>query len=113
MKRRRFVQSTVAAGLIASPIAQALADGQKLDKTPGDFEGPFYPEGSRNKSNDFILGAPRSKVLHFRGQVVDVQGHAKPGALVDIWHTGILLRSAWDGQRDSNLERASRSEKPL
>ena len=92
MKRRRFVQSTVAAGLIASPIAQALADGQKLDKTPADFEGPFYPEGSRNKSNDFILGAPRSKVLHFRGQVVDVHGHAKLGALVDIWHTDPLGR---------------------
>lgn len=92
MKRRSFVQSTVAAGLLASPIAQALRDGQKLDKTPSDFEGPFYPEGPRNESNDLILGAPRSKVLHFRGRVVDVRGQPKSGALVDIWHTDPLGR---------------------
>lgn len=92
MKRRSFVQSTVAAGLLASPIAQALTDGQKLDKTPSDFEGPFYPEGPRNESNDLILGAPRSKVLHFRGRVVDVRGQPKSGALVDIWHTDPLGR---------------------
>ena len=92
MKRRTFFQSTVAASLMANPLGQVLAKGETLPKTPRDYEGPYYPVGPRNKTNDLIIGDPRDKVLRFHGTVVDIHGQPFKGALVDIWHTDPLGR---------------------
>jgi protocatechuate 3,4-dioxygenase beta subunit len=61
-------------------------------RTPGDYEGPYYPLGPRNRTNDLVIGEPRDKVHSFRGAVVDVNGEPYVGALVDIWHTDPLGR---------------------
>ncbi|MGI9289556.1 MAG: hypothetical protein ACR2P1_29595 [Pseudomonadales bacterium] len=100
MKRRRFVQSTLAAGLITSPVGKVLAEQKTLVKTPQDFEGPYYPRGSRHKTNDLIRAKPRSKVLYFRGNVANIRGEPSPGALVDIWQTDRLGR--YNHPRDSS-----------
>jgi protocatechuate 3,4-dioxygenase beta subunit len=92
MKRRRFVQTSVAAGLAASPLGRVLGEEELLPRTPSDFEGPYYPVGPRNRSNDLVLAEPREKVLHLRGRVVDVRGNPLHAALVDIWHTDPLGR---------------------
>ena len=91
MKRRRFVKSTIAAGLLSSPLA-ALGAEDVLAKTPRDAEGPFYPVGPRNKTNNLILGEPRDDVHFFRGNVMNTFGEPLRGVLVDIWHTDRLGR---------------------
>ena len=85
MKRREFVRSSMMASLAAMPFTQALAAGETLPPTPRDYEGPYYPVGDRNRTNDLIVGEPRQQTLMFRGRVVDVDGRPLARALVDIW----------------------------
>lgn len=92
MKRRQFVQSTVATGLVASPLGRLLGAEKTLRRTPRDYEGPYYPVGSRNRTNDLIVAAPRQEVLHLHGRVVDVQGNPLSDAVVDLWQTDPLGR---------------------
>ena len=99
MKRRRFVKSTVAAGLLSTPLATLGAE-ETLPKTPRDAEGPFYPVGPRNKTRNLILGEPRDDVHFFRGSVINTYGDPLQGALVDIWHADTLGR--YNHPRDSS-----------
>ena len=99
MKRRRFVKSTVAAGLLSTPLATLGAE-EALPKTPRDAEGPFYPVGPRNKTSNLILGEPRHDVHFFRGDVINTYGDPLQGVLVDIWHTDMLGR--YKHPRDSS-----------
>lgn len=100
MRRRRFLQSTAAIGLAATPLGHALGADGTLKRTPRDYEGPYYPVGPRNNTNDLIIGEPRDKVLALRGQVVDIHGKPFKGVLVDIWHTDPLGR--YKHPRDSS-----------
>jgi len=100
MKRRKFLQSTAAAGLSASPLGRALRADEPLTLTPQDYEGPYYPVGAPNHTNELIIGEPQAQVLTLRGQVVDVHGNPYKGALVDIWHTDPLGR--YKHPRDSS-----------
>lgn len=92
MKRREFVRSSMMASLAAMPFARALAAGESLPPTPRDYEGPYYPVGDRNRTNDLIGGEARQQVLHFRGRVVDIGGRPLARALVDIWQADPLGR---------------------
>lgn len=92
MKRRRFVQSAAAAGLMATPLRGLLAAGETLPRTPRDYQGPYYPRGPRNETSDLILGEPRQAVLHLGGRVVDVHGEPLESVVVDIWQTDALGR---------------------
>ena len=92
MKRRQFIRSAMIAGIASSSVGRALASGSPLPRTPRDFEGPYYPVGDRNRTNDLVTGAPRDKVLHFRGRVVDVNGNPISRGLVDIWQADTLGR---------------------
>lgn len=92
MKRRRFLLTTAAAGLAASPLGCVLAQDGTLRPTPRDYEGPYYPVGPRHRTNNLITGRPRDTVLNFRGRVVDVNGEPLDSVLVDIWHTDPLGR---------------------
>ncbi len=108
MKRRQFIQSTVAAGAAATPLARALAETGagtgKLIATPRDYEGPYYPKGPRNRTHDLITGPPRGKVLQLRGQVLRRDRTPMAGVLLDIWQTDMLGRyrhpaDSSDGER--------------
>lgn len=92
IKRRRFLQSAAAAGLSVIPLGRALGADETLRRTPRDYEGPYYPVGPRNHTNELIIGEPREKILTLRGQVVDIHGDPYKGVLVDIWHTDPLGR---------------------
>lgn len=100
MKRRRFLITTAAAGLAASPLGGALAADGRLRPTPRDFEGPYYPAGPRHRTSDLITGRPRDTVLDFRGRVVDVDGEPLGDVLIDIWHADPLGR--YNHPRDSS-----------
>ena len=99
MKRRQFLRSAVIAGLATTSVGRALAAPASLPRTPRDFEGPYYPVGERNRTNDLVTGKPREKVLHFRGRVVDVNGNPISRGLVDIWQADTLGR--YQHPRDS------------
>lgn len=92
MKRRHFLQTGAAFSLATSPVGQLLASGNPLQRTPSDYEGPYYPVGSRNHSNNLVIGEPRARILSFRGQVVDLEGTPLSGVLIDIWHADPLGR---------------------
>ncbi len=96
MKRRQFLQSTLAVSATTTPLAQALAQSRpsrdELIPTPRDYEGPFYPKGPRNRTNNLITGTPRSPVLQLHGQVLRRDRTPMQGVLLDIWQTDILGR---------------------
>lgn len=92
MNRRLFVRAMAAAGVIANAWAPAWADGDALRKTPRDYEGPYYPQGPRNRTNNLIVGNPRDRVLNFSGQVVDTRGVPLKSAMFDFWHADPLGR---------------------
>ena len=85
MNRRDLVRSAVAAGVVTGAAPLAIA-GQR-PKTPRDYTGPFYPRGPRNRTNDLIVGTPRTDVLHLGGRVLAPDGAPHVGVVVDIWHT--------------------------
>lgn len=84
MKRRQLIQTAVATGLLW-PAALLPAPDGRLARTPGDYAGPFYPVGARNRTNDLITGPPRSDVLDLRGRVFDEFAAPRAGVLIDIW----------------------------
>ena len=99
MQRRHFLQTTTAAALAVSPVAFLLADTGELPRTPRDYEGPFYPAGPRNRTND-LVGEPRQAVLHLGGEVVAPDRTAYRGVRVEIWQTDPLGR--YKHPRDPN-----------
>lgn len=104
MKRRHFLTTTTAGALAISPVAFLLADTGELPRTPRDYEGPFYPVGPRNHSNDLILGTPRSETLRLSGRVLAPDRRPYRGVRVEIWQTDTLgrykhPRDASDGER--------------
>ena len=84
MQRRQLLQSALATGLLW-PTALLAAEQEQLARTPRDYAGPYYPVGARNRTNDLIIGQPRSDVLDLGGRVLDEFGAPRAGALVDIW----------------------------
>ena len=92
MKRREFVRTSMMASVAAMPLTRALAADETLPPTPRDYEGPYYPVGDRNRTNDLIGGEARQQVLMFRGRVVDTDGRPLARALVDVWQADPLGR---------------------
>ena len=85
MNRRKLVRSAVAACLVAG--AGPLSVAAKLPRTPGDYTGPFYPRGPRNRTSDLIVGTPRTEVLHLGGRILAPDATPHVGVVVDIWQT--------------------------
>lgn len=108
MKRRHFLQTTTAGALAVSPVAFLLADSGELQRTPRDYEGPYYPVGPRNHTNNLILGKPRDRTLNLNGRVLSPDGSPYPVVRVEIWQTDTLgrykhPRDASDGERWSDF----------
>lgn len=88
MKRRQFLKSVISLGLggsIGTSFAQA-----RYAPTPSDFEGPFYPVGSRDDDSNVLFSAapkPGDKKLSLSGELVSPQGEPLTNAVIDIWHT--------------------------
>ena len=81
-----------ATGVFANTWSTTRADGGVLARTPRDYEGPFYPVGSRNRTNDLIVSDAHAGVLNFSGQVVNTQGEPLANCLFDFWQADPLGR---------------------
>lgn len=90
MNRRLFVRAMAAAGVFANLWIPARADNDVLPRTPRDYEGPFYPTGPRNATNDLIVGEPRDRVLEVSGQILNTKGEPLADALFDFWQADPL-----------------------
>ena len=90
MNRRLFFRALAAVGVLANTWATARADNESLARTPRDYEGPFYPQGPRNRTSDLIVGSPRERLLSFSGRVVGTDGKPLDKALFDFWQADPL-----------------------
>lgn len=97
MKRRNLFKLLAigsAAPTVSSILAlPARANDDLLQRTPSDYEGPYYPVESRDSDTNNLLldSAPAyehpGEKLQFSGQVVNVYGEPYPLAVIDIWQT--------------------------
>lgn len=99
-RRRVLAAAVTLAGVAALP---ALA--RRLEPTPGQPTGPFYPvRKPLDGDNDLTVVAGRAgraqgRVLHLSGRVLDAQGRPVPGAVVEIWQTNAFGRYHHPGDR--------------
>lgn len=99
ISRRRFlVTGTVlGAGSVAVACSTSKADATA---TPAQTEGPFYPTVDQaDKDADLTLvdghsEAALGEVVRVEGRVLDRQGKAIAGAVVDIWQANAAGRYA-------------------
>jgi protocatechuate 3,4-dioxygenase beta subunit len=97
MSRRSVL--TAGAG-VAAGVVTATAMGGASPLTPANPEGPFYPKHEQlDRDTDLTLirghaVRAQGQVVRVSGRVLDEQGHAVAGALVDIWQANALGRYA-------------------
>ncbi|MEJ2384219.1 MAG: protocatechuate 3,4-dioxygenase [Xanthomonadales bacterium] len=90
---------TAGAG-IAAGVVTATAMGGAAPLTPANPEGPFYPQHEQlDRDTDLTLirghaERAQGQVVRVSGRVLDDQGQAVAGALVDIWQANALGRYA-------------------
>ncbi len=92
MNRRHLIRFCTSLIVLSSPLRELFARETALPKTPWDYEGPFYPIGERQRTNQLITGKPRSDVLLLSGHTVQTEGRAEPNLRVEIWQTDGLGR---------------------
>ncbi|MFI4999926.1 MAG: intradiol ring-cleavage dioxygenase, partial [Reyranellales bacterium] len=88
VSRRSLLWGT---GAVLLPLRPSLA--ATLAATPSQTEGPYYPVAfPADTDNDLVqvrgqAAQAMGVVLHLEGRVLDGDGHALPGALVEIWQS--------------------------
>ncbi len=112
MERRRFLRSLTLAGIaVSAPGVFA----QELVGTPGQTEGPFYPDKlPLDTDNDLLIINDRitpavGEVTWLSGRIVNAGGQPVRNALVEIWQVdrnGAYLHSSSGnrGRRDGNFQ---------
>lgn len=107
--RRRFLTTASAGTLALTPAAGQAA----LLVTPSQTEGPFYPRKQDlfpDIDNDLVLITDRARkaggtILQLGGRVVDADGNAVEGAVVEIWQCDTNGRYLHGGDRSQHSER--------
>lgn len=96
--RRGILVGTAASGL-AFAWAHRPAGAAHLVPTPAQTAGPYYPShvDLGDYGSDLLGSAPRStnapgEVLNLTGRVLDQEGLALPGAIVEIWQADAFGR---------------------
>lgn len=98
LPRRRAVRWLAAAA--ATPLASllspvAFAQGRRLDPTPQDAEGPFYPRSfPADADHDLMHVAGRGRIalgtpLYVGGTVVAVDGRPLAGTVLELWQCDV------------------------
>ena len=111
--RRRAVRWLAAAA--AAPLAAlvpplALAQGRRLDPTPQDAEGPFYPTSfPADADHDLMRVVGRERAaqgtpFHLAGRVVAVDGTPLAGTVLELWQCDIHGRYHHVGGRGGEDE---------
>lgn len=112
MERRHFLRRLTLAG-IALSVPGAFA--QELVRTPGQEEGPFYPDKlPLDTDNDLLIINDRitpavGEITWLGGRILDLRGEPVRNALVEIWQVdrnGAYLHSdSGNGsRRDGNFQ---------
>jgi protocatechuate 3,4-dioxygenase beta subunit len=63
----------------------------ELEKTPADYEGPFYPHTRQDDiDNDLVhikgkTGVATGEILNLSGMVVNTKGDPQEGVTIEIW----------------------------
>jgi len=103
LSRRSLLATSFAAPFCFDLLRADHGSGGSLPLTNSQVLGPFYPLDGFNNSTripesppDFdlvdvdtpsgILPRPLGKILHFNGQVLNRDGHAISGAVVELWN---------------------------
>ncbi len=99
MDRRTFLRNRVIGGALGLFTSSAYASYlPKLNLTPPEIEGPFYPVVAL-KDKDFDLtriegkqGVSKGKIIIIQGQVLDTDGNPVGNATVDLWQANAAGR---------------------
>lgn len=111
VSRRRLLAAGIVTfvGAVASHLRAFAAPAECAPATPGQTEGPFYPEGHvADEDMDLTLVKGRSgraagEVVQVRGRVLDEQCKPVAGALVEVWQANRWGR--YDHERDADNPR--------
>lgn len=111
-QRQEWVLLSDALGV--SALVEELNNPRPLGATPNTVAGPFY----RPDVPELPLGANLSRdgkgeMLRVRGRIVDTQGSALPGAMIEVWHAnaaGIYENQQPDRQPEFNLRGRFRAD---
>mgnify|MGYP001249498777 CR=1 FL=1 len=112
LSRRSFVSSSIK---IAPFFCVPGLMAEVLTLTPGQTEGPFYPDRMPlDTDNDLIiinesLTPAVGTIAYLSGKVTDIKGNAQRNALVEIWQVdnhGVYLHSRGGSREklDSNFQ---------
>jgi protocatechuate 3,4-dioxygenase, beta subunit len=112
---RRFFLSSAVVGLASAALYTPGVFAQKLQQTPRQTEGPFYPnklpldtDNDLLVINDTITPAVGT-VTHLTGRVLDARGTPIRNAVVEIWqcdNNGAYLHTGTTNadKRDTNFQ---------
>ena len=96
VSRRRVLRLSAGAVLIAAPAVwrSAVAQSRPLRPTPSQTEGPFYPLDIPDDHDADLLRhgelvTTRGTPATVDGSVVDLDGRAVRGAVVEIWQCDV------------------------
>ena len=95
-RRRTLALLGAIAAAAASPLR--AADRAPLTATPGDAEGPFYPQRFPGDVDADLTrvagraGTAKGTVLYLSGRVLAVDGRPLPQARVELWQCDALGR---------------------
>ena len=76
-----------------SLLCHDLQAQKQYEKTPSDYEGPFYPiTRQQDEDNDLTQFAgqtkrPQGDILNLNGVVLDIKGQFQKGVTIEIWQT--------------------------
>ena len=115
LTRRRLLLGTTALAALPSSLfaLQGAALGMRLDPTPSDAEGPFYPvDIPEDSDNDLVRvvgreSASPGRLAYVQGRVMDRDGRRIDGARVEIWqcdHEGVYRHPRAPGEPDPNFQ---------
>jgi protocatechuate 3,4-dioxygenase beta subunit len=96
-------------------MVQKAVAADQLIKTPGDYEGPFYPvTRQQDIDNDLTqvkgrTGVAKGDILNLSGIVVNTRGEAQKNLTIEIWQTDPQGRynhpgDSTPGERDPNFQ---------
>jgi len=95
-------------------VQSAFAEGL-LNKTPADYEGPFYPVTRQEDIDNNLIqvtgqnGVARGDILNLSGMVVNTRGEPRADVTIEIWQTDPQGRykhpaDSTPGERDPNFQ---------
>lgn len=105
LSRRRLIQLSLG-GAIFVPIGPAIAQSARLNATPRQTQGPFYPNWRQDDLDADMTQIAGSEVLaagdiiEVSGQVLDQAGQPIEGASVDVWQANAAGRYAHPADRN-------------